>query len=162
MDQKCLLWVFLDNIFKKLLSYLKWAHANLTNCKISWKNNIASIFEVKWLIWAFLGWNFKNLLRYSISQPSNLCGCKILGKNSLEQIFKIILSYLKATPSNLLDWRNSWKKKKCLHLGPKMFYFRIFGIEFSKNYCHIWNHHTQIREILSNCKNFNKKQNCQI
>ena len=63
--------------------------------------------------------------------------CATKNPISLEQILKIILSYLKATPSNLLNWRNSWKKKKCLHLGPKIFYFRIFGAEFSKNYCHI-------------------------
>ena len=42
------------------------------------------------------------------------------------------MSYLKATPSNLLNWRNSWNKRKCLNLGPKMPYFRIFGVEFWK------------------------------
>ena len=28
--------------------------------------------------------------------------------------------------------------------GTKMPYLGIFGLEFQKNYCHIWNHHPQI------------------
>ena len=37
-DQKCLIWVSLGKNFKKLLSYLKSAPSNLSNCKILRKN----------------------------------------------------------------------------------------------------------------------------
>ena len=36
--QKCLIWVFLDWNLKTILSYLKSAPSNLSNCKISRKN----------------------------------------------------------------------------------------------------------------------------
>ena len=37
-EQKCLIWVFLSQTFKKLLSYLKSALSNWSNCKILWNN----------------------------------------------------------------------------------------------------------------------------
>ena len=44
-----------------------------------------------------------------------------------------------------LVWlQNFVKKQKCLNLGPKMQFFGIFGLEFKKNYCHIWNRHPQV------------------
>ena len=36
------------------------------------------------------------------------------------------------------------QKQKYLNLGPKMPYMGIFGLFFSKNYCHIWNQHLWI------------------
>ena len=54
-DQKCLIWVFLDeNFLKKLLSHLKSAPSNWSNCKISWNDENAYIWDKKSLIWVFL------------------------------------------------------------------------------------------------------------
>ena len=41
LEQKCLFGYFWARIFKKLLSYLKSAHSNLSICEISRKNNNA-------------------------------------------------------------------------------------------------------------------------
>ena len=49
-------------------------------------------------------------------------------------------------------WAGIWKKtvvifeilQKCLNLGPKMRDSGNFGLEFEKNYCHIWNQHPRI------------------
>ena len=64
-DGKCLIWAFLTKnalfgkfsvrIFKKLLSYLKSAPLNLSNCKILWRNKTAKIWDQKCLIWVFSG-----------------------------------------------------------------------------------------------------------
>ena len=43
---------------------------------------------------------------------------------------KKLLSYLKSAPSDLSNWKISWKNKKSLTLGPKMPYVGIFGLEF--------------------------------
>ena len=36
------------------------------------------------------------------------------------------------------------KKQKYLNLGSKMCDSGIFGLEFEKKYCHVWNHHPRI------------------
>ena len=36
------------------------------------------------------------------------------------------------------------KKQNCLNLGSNMSYLNIFGQEFLKKYCEIWNQHPQI------------------
>ena len=41
LEQKCLFGYFWARVFKKLLSYLKSAHSNLSICEISRKNNNA-------------------------------------------------------------------------------------------------------------------------
>ena len=55
---------FRARILKKLLSYLKSAPSNLSNCKILRKTKNAQIWDQKCLIWVFLGKNLKRLLSY--------------------------------------------------------------------------------------------------
>ena len=60
-----------------------------------------------------------------------------------QEFKKILLSYLKPTPSNLSICKISEKKTKILNLGPKMLDLGIFWARTLKNYCHIWNQHPQ-------------------
>ena len=106
--QKCLIWVFLGSNFKELLSYLKSAPSNLSNCNISWKNENAEIWYRKYLIWVFLGLNFEKLL-----------------------------SYLKSAPSNLSNCKTSQKKIKTPKFGTKSDLFGYFWVRILKHYCHI-------------------------
>ena len=55
--------------------------------------------------------------------------------------FRKLLWYLKSAPSNL---SNAEFREKMKILGAKLPYLRIFGLEFSKDYCHIWNRHPWI------------------
>ena len=61
-----------------------------------------------------------------------------------QEFKKILLSYLKPTPSNLSICKISEKKQKCLNLGQKILDLGIFWARTLKNYCHIWNQHPQI------------------
>ena len=54
--------------------------------------------------------------------------------------------------SNLLTCKNSSKNKKFLKLGPEIPYLGIFGLHFNKNYCQIFNQHTQICEAIKEPK----------
>ena len=103
---------FRDSFFKKVLSYLKSAPLNLSNCKILQEKqkylNIGP--KMPYFIFGlFLAWNFRKLLWYLKSAPSNLSNAEF--------------------------------REKMKILGAKMPYLRIFRQEFSKNYCHIWNQH---------------------
>ena len=68
------------------------------------------------------------------------------------RIGKKLLSYLKSAPSNLPNCRfcrtaklpKFCEKTKMSKFGTKMRDLGIFGTEFSKNYCHIWNQHLRI------------------
>ena len=54
------------------------------------------------------------------------------------EFLKMLLSYLKSTPSNLSHCKILRKKKqKYLKLGPKIRYLGIFGLEFLEDYSHI-------------------------
>ena len=73
--------------------------------------------------------------------------------------FRKLLSYLKAAPSNLPNWKFFWRNKNALFkdFWPKLAYLDIFGLEFfKKTYCHIWNKHpcliAKYREIMKTPK----------
>ena len=80
-------------------------------------------FDQKYLIWVFLGENFKKTI-------------------AIFEISTLKFVYL----------QNFTKKQKCLNLGPKMLYLGIFGLEFKKNYCHIWNQDPWICLIAKYCE----------
>ena len=42
------------------------------------------------------------------------------------------MSYLKSAPSNLFNSKILWKEWKCLNIGPKLPYLKLFGLEFKK------------------------------
>ena len=71
----------LDWNLKNLLSYLKLAPSNLSDCKISWKNQKAYIRDQKCLIWVILDWNSKKVLSYSKSASWALSYGKVWRKN---------------------------------------------------------------------------------
>ena len=47
------------------------------------------------------------------------------------------------------------QKQKKLNLGPKILHLGIFGLQFSKNHCQIFNQHTLLCETIK----FNAKSN---
>ena len=59
-------------------------------------------------------------------------------------MFQKLLSYLKSGASNFRNSKGLQKKLKFLKLGQKIRYLGIFGVEFEKNYCLIWNQHPEI------------------
>ena len=61
---------------------------------------------------------------------------------------KKLMPYLKSASSNLLSCNFSSKNKKTLNLGPKIPYLVIFGLQFNKNYYHIFNQYYRINETI--------------
>ena len=103
-NQKCLIWVFLERTFKKLLSYLTPTPLNLIYWKVLWKNEDL-ICIVFWLKFEKDEFKIKIL--------------KFFWKQNLEQYWKSLnlgpkMSYFRAL------W---WKLKillSCLNLGPRI------------------------------------------
>ena len=47
-------------------------------------------------------------------------------------IWKKLLPFSKSVSLNFSIWKDSWKNKKHLHLGQKLLYLGILGLEFEK------------------------------
>ena len=89
---------------KTILSYLKSAPSNLSDCKILRKNKSAWIWDQKYLVCVFLGKNFKNtIVIFEISTLEFVC------------------------------LQNFTEKQKCLNLWPKKTGLGILGLEFENN-----------------------------
>ena len=73
--------LFWDTIWKKLLSYLKSAPSNFSNCKFGEKTKMSK-FGIK-NVWFGYFWTgiWKKILSYLKSAPSNLSNCKISWNN---------------------------------------------------------------------------------
>ena len=87
---------------------MKSAPLNLSNYKVSLKNEISKSWDQKYLL---------------------------LGISGLK--FKKILSYLKLARSNLSYWKILQKETKMLKSGTKNALFGHFWASFLKKYCHI-------------------------
>ena len=79
-DQKCMISVFLGWNLKTILSYLKSAPSNLSNCKVLHKKKCLS-FGPKMPDLGIVDWNLKTIFSYLKSPPSNLSDCKVFRKN---------------------------------------------------------------------------------
>ena len=79
-DQKYMISVFLGWNLKTILSYLKSAPSNLSNCKVSHKKKCLS-FGPKMPDLGIVDWNLKTIFSYLKSPPSNLSDCKVFRKN---------------------------------------------------------------------------------
>ena len=56
---------------------------------------------------------------------------------------------MKSAYSNLVTFKVSSKNKKTLNLGPKLPYLDIFGLQFNKENCQIFNQHPRICETIN-------------
>ena len=93
----------------KIILCLKSAPWNWSNCKISWNNEIAQIWDQKCLIWVWAG------------------------------ILQKLLPYLKSAPSNFSNCNFLWKKTKISRFGTKKALFEYLWTGIWKKYCHTWN-----------------------
>ena len=121
-------WISLIIKFDPKLKIFKFGTKN-TCFGYLWSGIVIVIFEINTLEFVLLQsfmkkWKFLNLgQKYLISI--------FLGKN-----LKNILSYLKSAPSNFSNGKfcTNTQKNNNLNVGPNL---GIFGLDFSKNYCHI-------------------------
>ena len=165
--------------FKTILSYLKSAPSNLSNCKI-WRKqkclnlgNKNALFGSFWArilkktIVMFEISTFEVVQNFVTKQNCQKLGLKMpylgifdqkdliwvyLGKSFKKTIFIFETSTLK-----FVYLQNFTKKQKCLNLGPKVLYLGIFGLEFKKK---LLSYLKPTPSNLSNCNNFVKKQKC--
>ena len=115
---------------KTILSYLKTAPSNWSNCKIS---------DQKCLIWVFL-----------IKNAFFLCFWAI--------ILKKYCHIWNQHPQICLVARFCETAKMCT-FGTKNALIGYFWARIFKNYCHIWNQHPQICLIVKFCKKTQKYLN---
>ena len=126
-DQKCLIWVFFDWTLKRILSYLKSAHSDLYNWKLSRKKKMPKFWSKNALFWGTILKKYCHILnQHPRFWPTAKFGdkkkkmTKVGTKSTLfgyfeAGILKKLLSYLKSTPSNLPNSKNFGKKQKCLN-----------------------------------------------
>ena len=126
-DQKCLIWVFFDWNLKRILSYLKSAHSDLYNWKLSSKKKMPKFWSKNALFWGTILKKYCHILnQHPRFWPTAKFGdkkkkmTKVGTKSTLfgyfeAGILKKLLSYLKSTPSNLPNSKNFGKKQKCLN-----------------------------------------------
>ena len=123
-DKKCLIWVFWGwNL--KIMSYLKSAASNLSNCKISKKKMKMPKFGTKkYLIWVFLGKNLKNYGHIWHQHP-RCC---------------LITKFCEETRMSKFGTKNALLRV----FLTKNALIGYFWIGILKKYCHIWNQHPWI------------------
>ena len=142
--------IFGREFFKKLLSHLKSAPSNWSNCKISWNDENAYIWDKKSLIWVFLDKIlFEKLwVIFEISTFEQKC---------LNMAPKI--PYLGSFDQKCLIWvflgksfKKTIVKTKMPKFGAKNAWFGYFWAGIRKQYCHIWNQHSWICLIAKFCR----------
>ena len=131
-DQKCLIRVFLGSNLKTILSYLKSAPSNLSNCKISQRNKMPkfgtkkSIFGYFWPRMPYLGiFGLEFLKDYCQTSTQHPWICQIA------------------------KHREVMKRNK---FGTKSALLRYFPAKIFKNFCYIWNPCFRISVIAKSCE----------
>ena len=81
---------------------------------------------------------------------------KISYLNILDWTFKKTIVIFETSAVEFFYLQNFVRKRKYLNLETKIPSLGSFWLEFSKNYCHIWNQYPQISLI----RKFPKKQKC--
>ena len=120
-------------------------------------------------IWVLLGWNSKKLsCCFPLHQYPQMFSIKILFKNRFGNKIVLIryfrLKFQKANVEfeiSILEFVNMQsfvQKQKKLNLGPKILHLGIFGLQFSKNHCQIFNQHTLLCENIKFHAKSNKRE----
>ena len=114
-----------------ILSYLKSAPSNFSNCKISRKNKNVWIWDHKCLIWVFLT---KNPLFRDFWSRFLKNYCHIWNQSSQIRLFP---KFYGKTTMPKFGTKNAW--------------FGYFGSGIGKQYFHIWNQHPRICLVAKFC-----------
>ena len=82
-DQKCLFWMFWTGIWKKCCHIWNRHPQICLFAKLHEKAKMSKFWAQKCLFWMFLGCNLKTILSYLKAAPSNLFNFKISRKNKM-------------------------------------------------------------------------------
>ena len=146
--------LFFDWNLKIISLYLKSAPLHLSNCKISWKNKSAQIWDLKCFIWVFLGWNFQKLLSYLKLAPSDLYNIKVCWEPKMPYLGIFRLKF----ENDIVIFESIYlvtkiREKKVLKFGIKNALFGLYWIRILKSYYHFRNQHRRICQnwVFNSC-----------
>ena len=129
---------------EKAIVMLDFTSFNLSKCNISCKKKLHLIQDQICLIQVVFGWDLKKLLYCDIFYQQH----QIFPNTKFRPKVKILkfgtkMLHLKSASSNLLTCNVSSKNKNTLNLESKVTYLGIFGLQFNKNYCQIFNQYSR-------------------